>query len=70
MFTHFVHQFLTELFQILRDGSWIEDDASILVPGDIVSIKLGDILPADARLLEGDPLKIDQVISQLAHSSV
>jgi len=31
-----------------------------LVPGDIISIKLGDIVPADARLLEGDPLKIDQ----------
>ena len=36
-------------------------DASLLVPGDIISIKLGDIIPADARLLEGDPLKIDQV---------
>jgi len=34
-----------------------------LVPGDIVSIKLGDIIPADARLLEGDPLKIDQASS-------
>lgn len=31
------------------------------MPGDIISIKLGDIVPADARLLEGDPLKIDQV---------
>lgn len=31
-----------------------------MVPGDIISIKLGDIIPADARLLEGDPLKIDQ----------
>lgn len=31
-----------------------------MVPGDIISIKLGDIVPADARLLEGDPLKIDQ----------
>ncbi|KAL5230508.1 hypothetical protein ABZP36_029284 [Zizania latifolia] len=39
---------------------WSEEDASILVPGDIISIKLGDIVPADARLLEGDPLKIDQ----------
>ncbi|XWS48077.1 hypothetical protein CRYUN_Cryun13aG0041600 [Craigia yunnanensis] len=37
-----------------------EQDAAILVPGDIISIKLGDIIPADARLLEGDPLKIDQ----------
>ncbi|EEF52110.1 H(\+)-transporting atpase plant/fungi plasma membrane type, putative [Ricinus communis] len=46
--------------KILRDGRWSEQDAAILVPGDIISIKLGDIIPADARLLEGDPLKIDQ----------
>ncbi|XP_010256122.1 PREDICTED: ATPase 11, plasma membrane-type isoform X1 [Nelumbo nucifera] len=46
--------------KVLRDGRWSEEDASILVPGDIISIKLGDIIPADARLLEGDPLKIDQ----------
>ncbi|KAF9623847.1 hypothetical protein IFM89_005432 [Coptis chinensis] len=46
--------------RILRDGKWNEEDAALLVPGDIISIKLGDIVPADARLLEGDPLKIDQ----------
>ncbi|XP_021731359.1 ATPase 8, plasma membrane-type-like [Chenopodium quinoa] len=46
--------------KVLRDGKWGEEDASILVPGDIISIKLGDIIPADARLLEGDPLKVDQ----------
>ncbi|KAG6529608.1 hypothetical protein ZIOFF_011817 [Zingiber officinale] len=46
--------------KILRDGRWSEEEAAILVPGDIISIKLGDIIPADARLLEGDPLKIDQ----------
>ncbi|XP_020698932.1 plasma membrane ATPase [Dendrobium catenatum] len=46
--------------KVLRDGRWSEEDAFILVPGDIISIKLGDIIPADARLLEGDPLKIDQ----------
>ncbi|CAN4099349.1 unnamed protein product [Withania somnifera] len=46
--------------QVLRDGKWNEEDAAVLVPGDIISIKLGDIIPADARLLEGDPLKIDQ----------
>ncbi|KAH7857876.1 hypothetical protein Vadar_017451 [Vaccinium darrowii] len=46
--------------KVLRDGRWTEQEASILVPGDIISIKLGDIIPADARLLEGDPLKIDQ----------
>ncbi|CAI0395014.1 unnamed protein product [Linum tenue] len=44
----------------LRDGKWQEVEAAVLVPGDVISIKLGDIVPADARLLEGDPLKIDQ----------
>ncbi|RDX63271.1 Plasma membrane ATPase, partial [Mucuna pruriens] len=46
--------------KVLRDGKWTEEEAAILVPGDIISIKLGDIVPADARLLDGDPLKIDQ----------
>ncbi|KAJ8505123.1 hypothetical protein OPV22_006009 [Ensete ventricosum] len=46
--------------KVLRDDQWQEKDAAILVPGDIISIKLGDIIPADARLLEGDPLKVDQ----------
>ncbi|KAK3124671.1 hypothetical protein QOZ80_7BG0590430 [Eleusine coracana subsp. coracana] len=46
--------------KVLRDGKWNEVESAILVPGDIISVKLGDIIPADARLLEGDPLKIDQ----------
>ncbi|BAT80152.1 hypothetical protein LR48_Vigan04g002600 [Vigna angularis] len=46
--------------KVLRDGKWSEQEAAILVPGDIISIKLGDIIPADARLLEGDPLMVDQ----------
>lgn len=54
--------------QVLRDGQWQEQDAAILVPGDIVSIKLGDIIPADSRLLEGDSLKIDQ--ASASYSSI
>lgn len=46
--------------KVLRDRQWSEQQASILVPGDIITVKLGDIIPADARLLDGDPLKIDQ----------
>ncbi|KAE8710939.1 ATPase 9, plasma membrane-type [Hibiscus syriacus] len=46
--------------KVLRDGKWGEQEAAILVPGDIISIKLGDIIPTDARLLEGDSLKVDQ----------
>ncbi|KAL7221787.1 hypothetical protein ACSBR1_023683 [Camellia fascicularis] len=55
MVGHFVNS-----MKVLRDGKWSEQEASILVPGDLISVKLGDIIPADARLLEGDPLKIDQ----------
>ncbi|XP_006404985.2 ATPase 5, plasma membrane-type isoform X1 [Eutrema salsugineum] len=46
--------------KVLRDCQWSEQEASILVPGDVISVKLGDIIPADARLLDGDPLKVDQ----------
>src|SRR5208282_5388275 len=31
-----------------------------LVPGDVIRVLLGDIVPADARLLEGDPVEVDQ----------
>jgi H+-transporting ATPase len=44
----------------LRDGQWIEVDAAALVPGDIVRLRLGDVAPADAKLIEGDYLSIDQ----------
>ncbi|KAK6918648.1 hypothetical protein RJ641_017070 [Dillenia turbinata] len=36
--------------KVLRDGKWREEDAAVLVPGDIISIKLGDIIPADALM--------------------
>ena len=31
-----------------------------LVPGDVIRLRLGDIVPADARLLAGDPIQVDQ----------
>ncbi len=43
-----------------RDGQWQEVEASSLVPGDIVRLRLGDIIPADVKLAEGDYLSIDQ----------
>lgn len=56
------------MIKVLRNGRWNEEESAILVPGDIISVKLGDIIPADARLLEGDPLKIDQVIANCSCS--
>ena len=46
--------------RVLRDGQWREIDARQLVPGDIIRIRLGDVIPADVRLVEGDYLSVDQ----------
>jgi H+-transporting ATPase len=46
--------------RVLRDGKWTNPKVADLVPGDVVRIRLGDIVPADARLLAGDPIEIDQ----------
>jgi H+-transporting ATPase len=43
-----------------RDGEWTEIDASQLVPGDVVRLRLGDIVPADVKLAQGDYLNVDQ----------
>ena len=45
---------------VLRDGKWSTVQASTLVPGDIVKIRLGVIVPADLRLTSGDFASIDQ----------
>lgn len=46
--------------RVRRGGQWQSIDAADLVPGDIVSIKLGDIVPADIKLMDGDFLNVDQ----------
>jgi H+-transporting ATPase len=46
--------------RVKRDGKWINPAARELVPGDVIRLRLGDIVPADARLLEGDEVSLDQ----------
>ena len=46
--------------RVKRDGKWITSPARELVPGDVIRVRLGDIVPADARLLAGDPVEVDQ----------
>jgi H+-transporting ATPase len=46
--------------RVKRDGRWTTVPARELVPGDLIRIRLGDIVPADADLLEGDPVEVDQ----------
>ncbi len=46
--------------RVKRDGKWVNPAARELVPGDVIRLRLGDIVPADARLLEGDTVEVDQ----------
>ena len=46
--------------KVKRDGKWIEIEAFNLVPGDMISFKIGDIVPADCRLTEAVNVSIDQ----------
>ena len=46
--------------RVQRDGKWVNPPARELVPGDIIRMRLGDIVPADARLLAGDAVEVDQ----------
>ncbi len=46
--------------RVRRDGRWAEVDAAELVPGDVVHLRLGDIVPADVKLFDGEFLSIDQ----------
>jgi H+-transporting ATPase len=46
--------------RVLRDGKWQEKPAGELVPGDVVRLRLGDIVPADVKPIEGDYLLADE----------
>jgi Mg2+-importing ATPase len=45
---------------VRRDGTWAELPRRMLVPGDVVRLSAGDLVPADARLLESDDLHVQQ----------
>ncbi len=46
--------------RVKRNGKWVNPAARELVPGDVIRLRLGDIVPADARLLDGDQVEVDQ----------
>jgi H+-transporting ATPase len=46
--------------RVKRGGNWSEIPARELVPGDVVRVRLGDIVPADIKLLQGDYLSVDE----------
>ncbi len=46
--------------KVKRDGAWSEIAAADVVPGELVRVRLGDVMPADARIISDDELDLDQ----------
>ena len=46
--------------RVKRDGNWQSVMARDLVPGDVIRLRPGDIIPADVKLFEGDYLSVDE----------
>jgi H+-transporting ATPase len=53
-------QRLAPMARVRRDGEWKDIAARLLVPDDVVRITLGNIVPADVKLVAGDYLSVDQ----------
>lgn len=61
-------QFISKQILVKRDGKTILIDESLLVPGDVIHLREGDIVPADCKLLTADNLQVNE--SQLTGESV
>ena len=48
--------------RVLRDGIWTTLPARELVPGDVIRIKIGDIIPADSRIIESEIFESDESV--------
>ncbi len=54
-----LRQQLTVQARVLRDGHWQLVPAKFLVPGDVIHLRMGDLVPADVKLAEGQ-IQMDQ----------
>jgi len=56
---NFLKKRLAVKAKVLREGKWTVKDAREIVPGDIILVGLGDLVPADAKIISGE-LSVDQ----------
>jgi Mg2+-importing ATPase len=57
-----LHSRLRHMTTVVRDGEGLSVDVTELVPGDVVRIGVGDVVPADLRLLETNELECDEAV--------
>ena len=57
-----LHSQLRHTALALRDGKPVAVDVTLLVPGDVVQLSVGDVVPADLRLLRADGLECDESV--------
>jgi magnesium-transporting ATPase (P-type) len=55
-----IAKMLSSTAAVRRDGDWLEVPAEELVPGDVIRVRAGDRIPADARLLEAVNLQVEE----------
>ncbi len=51
---------LSVMVNVKRDKVWISLPAKVIVPGDIIRVRIGSIIPADAKIIESNYLSVDQ----------
>jgi Mg2+-importing ATPase len=57
-----LHSQIRHTALVIRDGSPQRVDVTALVPGDVLALSVGDIVPADVRLLEATELECDEAV--------
>ena len=57
-----LHSMLAPSARVLRDGARVQVEVADLVPGDVLLLEAGDRVPADARLLRGRGLRVDESV--------
>ena len=57
-----LHRDLHHEALVWRDGRQVSVDVAALVPGDVVALRVGDIVPADLRLLSATQLECDEAV--------
>jgi P-type Mg2+ transporter len=57
-----LHASIRHRTQVFRDGTPVAVDVTELVPGDVVLLRTGDLVPADMRLLDARELECDEAV--------